>query len=87
MQQGEADELQELLFKELARTPEHGGQFAKAIRALLRHEDEWADWKAAGCAAHEKPPATVPPVPRYAKRKPVDPTIVNLGTSELNRSA
>ena len=34
----EAEELEEAIYKELARTPECGDQFAAAVRAVLARE-------------------------------------------------
>ena len=88
MQQGEADDLQELLFKELERTPQHGLQFARAMRALMHHEDQWADWKADGAKSFERQKRPLASVPPPAKRRRVSqPASLNLGTRELSRCA
>ena len=86
MQQGEADDLQELLFKELERTPQHGLQFARAMRSLMHHEDQWADWKADGAKSFERQKRPLASVPPPAKRRRVSqPASLNLGTRELSR--
>lgn len=86
MQQGEADDVQELLYKELERTPHHGPQFAKAIRSLMHHEDQWADWKAGSAHSFERPKREVAAQPSPPKRRRLNPTdTIMMGTRELTR--
>lgn len=86
MQQGEADDLQELLYKELERTPQHGVQFSRAMRQLMHHEDQWADWKLDGAASFERPAKELEAAAPPAKRRRISqPKMVNMGTRELSR--
>lgn len=86
VQQGEADDLLELLYKELERTPQHGTQFAKAVRQLMLHEDQWADWKLEGAATFERPARELASRQPPAKRRRISqPKQTNLGTRELTR--
>lgn len=86
LQQGDAEDLQALLYKELERTPPHGPQFSQAIAALMRQEDLWADWKANGAKSFERPEAHLEShVPPPKRRRINRQDAVNLGTRELTR--
>ena len=69
MQQGEAEDLEKLIYAELERTPENGAQFAKTMRRVMQREDQWAQWKADGATSFERDPGQVLSHQRPRKRR------------------
>lgn len=50
------------IYSALEATPEHGREFAAAVKHILSWEDTWTAWKKAGCPADpmQRPPAKMP---------------------------
>lgn len=69
MQQGEAEDLEKLIYAELERTPENGAQFAKTMRRVMQREDQWAQWKSDGATSFERDPGQVLSHQRPRKRQ------------------
>eukprot|EP00887_Chlorella_sp_A99_P000489 scaffold17.g489.t1 len=93
------EDLQDLrrqVYAVLEATPEHGKEFAAAVRHVMQWEDSWAAWKQAGCPREplERAPA-VPPegaeagsgLPPAKKHKVAADVVygVRVGTDELDR--
>eukprot|EP00884_Botryococcus_braunii_P012301 jgi/Botrbrau1/21071/Bobra.0144s0070.1 len=85
--EAEVKELESLVYRELARTPDHGQQVEQAMKGVMQREEGYIKWKLDGCQKFERPPVKLlPPPPAKKYNRPVmsDGTL-DLGHPDLTR--